>query len=305
MMTATPAVVEDPYLWLEEVESKESLDFAVAANEACLKALGNPETGTTYQRILAVLESEDRIPYATVFGKTENNQDNTILFNFWKDSRNPKGLWRKCDMASYRTATPDWTTVLDVDQLAEQDGISWVWKGSSPLPRSRDPLSADRVTRALLSLSRGGSDAVHVKEFDLTTGEFVRQDPFNVPEGKTRASYKSRNVLLVGADFGPESLTDSGYPRTVREWVRGTDLQDAPVVFEGEKTDVSVSMYISDERVWVRCCLNSCLVSYPSIRVLMSCYISPVYKTGWRYLRSSESIVVLLHVKVLGSQSRV
>jgi len=104
----------------------------------------------------------------------------------------------------------------------------------------------------MLLLSRGGSDAVHVKEFDLTTGDFVPDDqhPFNLPEAKTRVSYKSRNVAIVGSDFGPDSLTDSGYPRTVREWTRGTPLEDAPVVFEGDKKDVSVYAYVSDERTW-------------------------------------------------------
>ena len=246
----TSAVVEDPYIWLEDVESEESLDFAKAANEACLKALGNPETsGTgTYQKILQNLESDDRIPSVTQYGRDEDGKE--VLFNFWKDSKNPKGLWRTTTMESYKTDQPEWKTVLDIDELAEKDGISWVYKGSRGLPRGRDPTNGKMVTRALLSLSRGGSDAVHIKEFDLVERDFVQDKPFNLPEAKTRASYKSRDVLLVGSDFGPDSLTDSGYPRTVREWVRGTDVQDAPTVFEGDKKDVSVSAYVSDERLW-------------------------------------------------------
>lgn len=246
--------MSDPYVWLEEVESEQSLDFARSANEACLTALGNPEKdekGTgTYERVLKILESDDRIPHVTQFGTNEDGEP--ILFNFWKDAKNPKGLWRYTTLSSYKKAADiEWTTVLDVDALAEKDGISWVWGGSRPLPRSRDPVhSKDRVTRALLVLSRGGSDATHVKEFDLTTNDFVTEQPFELPEAKSRVSYKSRNVLLVGTDTGPDSLTESGYPRTVREWVRGTDLMDAPVVFEGEKSDVSVSAFISDERIW-------------------------------------------------------
>lgn len=245
-MSATEQSV-DPYLWLEDVESEQSLDFAKACNAACLDALGNPESSTTYERILAVLESDDRIPSASKFGV--NEQGEPVLFNFWKDKTNPKGLWRKTTLASYRTEQPEWETVLDVDALAEADGISWVWKGSSPLPRSRDG-DGPIVTRSLLSLSRGGSDAVHIKEFDLSTGSFVTDEPFILPEAKSRASYKSRDVLLVGSDFGPGSVTDSGYPRQVREWVRGTDIADAPIVFEGDKKDVSVGMYVADERVW-------------------------------------------------------
>lgn len=246
--TSTTEVTEvDPYLWLEDVESEQSLDFAKACNADCLAALGNPEASSTYDRILAVLESDDRIPDVSQFGVNELGE--AVLLNFWKDSVNPKGLWRKTTLESYQTEKPEWETVLNVDTLAEQDGISWVWKGSSTLPRSRDD-DAVMVKRALLSLSRGGSDAVHIKEFDLTQGCFVSEQPFNLPEAKTRASYKSRDVLLVGSDFGPDSVTDSGYPRQVREWVRGTDIADAPVVFEGDKKDVSVGMYVADERVW-------------------------------------------------------
>lgn len=246
-MTTLP---DDPYTFLEEVESEESLQFAKDANEACLSKLGDPtksETGT-YDRVLAVLESEDRIPYAGKYGRDDD--DNEVLYNFWKDSSNPKGIWRKTTMDSYCSDNPKWTTVLDVDELAKKDGISWVWKGATPLPRARDPMSENgkKVTRAILYLSRGGSDATHVKEFDLLTGDFVTEDPFILPEAKSRASYKSRDVLTVGTDMGPDSLTDSGYPRTVREWVRGTDLKDAPIVFEGEKQDVSVAVYVDDQR---------------------------------------------------------
>merc|ERR1712127_422072 len=108
-----------------------------------------------------------------------------------------------------------------------------------------------RNTRTLLKLSRGGADAVHVKEFDLLTEQFVSEEDggFILPEAKTRISYKSRDVLYVGSDFGPGSLTDSGYPRVIKEWVRGTKIEDAKIIFEGEKTDVSVFNYIDDQRL--------------------------------------------------------
>lgn len=123
-------VSDDPYLWLEEVESDESLQFARDANEACLKALGDPtKSGTgTYDKVLSVLESSDRIPYAVKYGNDDDGND--LLMNFWKDANNPKGLWRRTTMESYRTNDPLWVTVLDVDELAKNDEISWVWKVS-------------------------------------------------------------------------------------------------------------------------------------------------------------------------------
>jgi prolyl oligopeptidase len=255
--------IEDAYIWLEDVEAKECLDFARDSNAKCLSALGDPKEGPSYQRILNVLESKDRIPHVSNMGY--DTAGNRLLFNFWKDEEHPKGIWRSTTLDEYnnnnKAEATAWTTILDVDALAKTDDISWVWKGSTALPRARDPMSDNGriVTRVLLSLSRGGSDAIHLKEFDLTTNDFVKASdgndddsdhPFILPEAKTRASYKSRNVLLVGSDFGPDTLTDSGYPRTVREWVRGTDIHDAPVVFQGETTDVAVSGYVADERIW-------------------------------------------------------
>lgn len=244
---------EDPYIWLEEVESEKSLNFAKEANAKCLTELGDPKTSAsgTYQKVLDVLESDDRIAYVRKYGVDDDGEP--IMFNLWKDSKNPKGLWRKTTLTSFKSDNPEWETVVDVDKLAEKDGISWVWKGSTPLSKRLDPMSDDgkRVTRTLLNLSRGGADASYIKEFDMIKQDFVTEEEggFLLPEAKTRVSYKSRDVLYVGSDFGEGSLTDSGYPRVVKEWVRGTKIEDAPIVFEGEKTDVSVSAHMNDQRL--------------------------------------------------------
>lgn len=254
MGTMTPATstdLEDKYVWLEDVEAEKCLDFAKTANSKCLESLGDPKNGPSYDRVLSVLQSKDRIPHVSSYGRNDDGE--RILFNFWKDTENPKGIWRKTTLEEYQKESPKWETVLDVDKLAEKDGISWVWKGSRALSRSRDPLSDNGriVTRCLLSLSRGGADATYLKEFDMITEDFVpEEEAFQLPEAKTRASYKSRDVLLVGSDFGTDSLTDSGYPRVVKEWARGTSIEDAKIVFEGEKTDVAVNGYVADERKW-------------------------------------------------------
>jgi prolyl oligopeptidase len=250
----------DPYIWLEDVESEESLSFAKSANEKCLASLGDPTDKPTYERVLKILESKDRIAHVTNHGRDETStttSNQRVFYNFWKDSDHPKGIWRKTTEDEYNNPKDDpiWTTVLDIDELAKKDDIGWVYKGASLLPRGRDsdPIHGGKlVTRALCKLSRGGSDAVHLKEFDLITQDFVSADDggFILPEAKIRANYKSRDTLLVGSDFGEGSLTDSGYPRVVKEWNRGTSIDDAPTVFEGESTDVAVNGYVADERNW-------------------------------------------------------
>ena len=243
----------DPYRDLEGVGSSSSKRFVKFANDMCMRAHGDPtdDRTPTYSKLLNYLETDERIPLITNMGKN-------MVYNLWKDSSNPRGLWRKTTMESYESSQTKWTTVLDVDELAKKENESWVWRGSRVLPRARDALhsedSSPGVTRALISLSKDNSpDKVTIREFDLERNAFISEgdDGFVLPEGKCRACYRSRDVLLVG--YGdtsdPDSLTRYGYPRKIREWVRGTDIKDAPVVFEGETTDIAVSSYIDDQRL--------------------------------------------------------
>jgi prolyl oligopeptidase len=128
--------------------------------------------------------------------------------------------------------------VLDLDALAAAEKENWVWKGA--LVRFPD------YTRCLVRLSRGGGDAVVVREFDLGTKAFV-PDGFVLPEAKTDIAWRDRDSVYVGTDFGADSLTDSGYPRLVKLWARGTPLGKASPVFEAKKTDVEAGVSVSDE----------------------------------------------------------
>ena len=137
------------------------------------------------------------------------------FYNMWRDAANPKGLWRRTTLAEYRTSAPAWETVIDLDALSAKEGENWVWHGAAVLePEDR---------RCLVSLSRGGADADVVREFDLETKAFV-EDGFTLPEAKSRVAWRNSDSLFVATDFGPGSLTASGYPRTIREWTRGTPL---------------------------------------------------------------------------------
>ena len=246
----------DPYSYLEEVESEESLNFARNANDNCLSTLGDPskKESSSYKRILNVLESKDRIPYVTKLGENESGDD--VVYNFWKDENNTKGIWRKTTLSSYSNEEPEWEVILDLDELSKEEDISWVWKGYRPLHYTRDPdyndgSSTKQITRCLVYLSNGGADAITVREFDLLTNQFLsnNNEAFHVAkEAKTSISYKHRDLVLIGTELDKSDLTDSGYPRTVREWARGTKLEDAPIVFEGDATDVSVGAFVNDQR---------------------------------------------------------
>lgn len=219
------------HTWLEEVEGESALTWVKDNNEKCLSELGDPTFKASYQRVLSILDSKEKIPQPRKIG--------AYYYNFWQDAENPRGLWRRTTPESYRQPEPEWEVVLDVDALGAAEGISWVYAGHTLLEEE----GGAPPSRTLMKLSRGGSDANVVREFDLVTKTFV-EGGFELPEAKSRVSWVHRDLLLVGTDLGEGSLTDSGYPRQVREWARGTPLKDAPLVYEGEATDVAVSGHL-------------------------------------------------------------
>lgn len=220
---AAPEDTQDPYLWLEDVTGDEALDWVRARNEPTLARFRDENFERMRTEALEVLDTDARIPYVVRRGEH--------LYNFWRDAANPRGLWRRTTLDSYRTESPEWDVLIDVDELGRADGEKWVWAGAGVI--------YPEYTRALVSLSRGGSDASIVREFDMLTRQFV-DDGFALPEAKSQVSWADPDTVLVGTDFGPDSLTDSGYPRVVKRWRRGTPLAEAETVFEGARSDVNV-----------------------------------------------------------------
>ncbi|MGI6869436.1 prolyl oligopeptidase family serine peptidase [Amycolatopsis sp. 3B14] len=218
---------EDPYLWLEDVTGERALDWVRQRNAESVAELTG---GTRFEQLRdearEVLDADDRIPYIRRRGE--------YFYNFWQDAAHPRGLWRRTTLDSYRTERPEWEVLLDVDALAEAEGENWVWQGAAVLRPS--------YRRGLAELSRGGADAAVVREFDLEAREFVAGG-FELPEAKSRVGWIDEDRIYVGTDFGPGSMTASGYPRIMKEWRRGTPLAEADTVFEGKPDDVAVFAY--------------------------------------------------------------
>ncbi len=217
-------VPSDPFLWLEEVEGEKAIEWVKERNEKSLKVIKNhPKFEALHENNKAIYNSDERIPYV--------GQMNGYLYNFWRDETHVRGIYRRTTLAEYRKEEPMWETVLDVDALAEADNENWVYKGMS----CRYPV----YDRCLVNLSRGGADATVVKEFDLESKSFVKGG-FFLPESKNSVAWVDLNTVMVGADFGEGSMTDSGYPKITKMWRRGTPMMDAPVVFEAKQTDVGI-----------------------------------------------------------------
>jgi prolyl oligopeptidase len=212
----------DPYLWLEDVHGSKPLEWVRAQNARSTAILqADPDYQRDYQAILKVMDATDRIPYADI--------DHGYAFNFWQDAANPKGLWRRTALGAYRDAGPHWEVLLDLDKLAADEHENWVWKGAE---------CSSSLRRCLINLSRGGGDAVVVREFDLPAKAFLPSG-FQLPEAKSAITYLDEDTVLLGTDFGPGSMTASGYPRIVKQWKRGEPVSQARLVYEGSSSDVS------------------------------------------------------------------
>ena len=219
------AAAQDPYLWLENIQGKDALQWVHQQNALTVKETEGWKSFPQLKRdILAVLDSSARIPSIEKIGDR--------YYNFWRDAQHPRGLWRSATLDEYRKADPAWEMVLDLDKLAKEEKENWVWQGADCVKPKQD--------RCLIRLSRGGGDAAVVREFDLPAKRFLA-DGFVVPEAKSEVNWADRDTLYVATDFGKGSLTDSGYPRIVKEWKRGQPLAAAATLFEGKQTDISVN----------------------------------------------------------------
>jgi prolyl oligopeptidase len=220
----------DPYLWLEDVHGEKSMEWVRTQNARSMAILrADPDYQRDYEAILKVMDAVDRIPYGDL--------DHQWVFNFWQDAQHPKGIWRRTSIAGYAQAAPAWEVLLDLDRLAADEHENWVWKGAECSPS---------LKRCLLHLSRGGGDAVVVREFDLTARSFIGEG-FSLKEAKSSITWLDEDSVLFGTDFGPGSMTNSGYPRIVKLWRRGEPIGQARTIYEARASDVGASGVVFHE----------------------------------------------------------
>jgi prolyl oligopeptidase len=206
---------DDPYLWLEEIEGERALAFVEKQNSRTLEKFADAGFAADRDTLAAIYDRPDNIPFISRRGG--------FVYNIWKDASNPRGLWRRTTLDEFRRPNPNWETILDMDNLAREENEDWILTWIETLSASR-PL-------AMLSLSRGGSDAGTLREFDIDTRSFV-SGGFILPEAKSSVAWLDADTLLLSSAHGEGMATTSGYARAVRRWRRGTDVDQAPVIFE-------------------------------------------------------------------------
>jgi prolyl oligopeptidase len=228
---------DDPYLWLEEIDGARALAFVDQQSRRTLERFGNAGFAADRDTLAAIYDRPDNIPFISRRG--------ALVYNIWKDANNPRGIWRRTTLDEFRRPEPKWDVLLDVDKLAAAENEDWLLSSVRTLPGS--------LAHAILSLSRGGSDAVTLREFDITTKAFV-PDGFILPEAKGGADWLDADTLLLSSAYGDDMATTSGYARTVRLWRRGADVNQAHVIFETAPGNMAASSNVDRTgdtlRVW-------------------------------------------------------
>jgi prolyl oligopeptidase len=228
---------DDPHLWLEEIEGARALAWV------------DEQSGRTLARFATARFAADRNTLAAIYDRPDNipfvGRRGGALYNLWKDANNPRGLWRRTSLDSFLAEEPAWEILLDLDALAAREKEDWIWGGAASLPPAHE--------RAILRLSRGGSDAAVLREFDLGAKDFVA-DGFYLPEAKGGADWLDCDTLLLSSAYGVGMATRSGYSRTVRLWRRGEPVDRVPVLFETSPENMvaaaSVDRSQAAETVW-------------------------------------------------------
>jgi prolyl oligopeptidase len=228
VMAVIPASTQSPnmeqpdnYTWLEDIHGERQLAWVKAQNARTAAVLERDSNFAPLQaEALQVLESPDRLP--------EPEFRNGAVYNTWRDADHVRGIVRRTTLKDYLTADPKWETLLDYDALSETDKQSWVGKGLACL-HPEDEF-------CLVALSVGGEDAVTLREMNLKTGKFV-EDGFVLPRGKQTVAWVDENTLLIARDWGPGTMSEAGYPITIRQWKRGRPLEKSEEVFRGDVKD--------------------------------------------------------------------
>lgn len=227
--------LNDPYLWLEEIEGEKPLEWVESKNKLSEKRISsNPLYESLRQKYLKASNNKDKIAYPAMVGK--------YVYNLWKDEKNQRGLWRRMLTTDFINHKTNWETVIDIDKLSEKEGKKWVFGGATWLEPNNNI--------CLIALSDGGTDENEIREFNATTKQFVTNG-FFFPKSKGGVSWVNKDEVLVARNFGEGSLTESGYPRLIKTLRRGQALDKAKTIFETEKKSVGAfpfSIYSNGKR---------------------------------------------------------
>lgn len=213
------------FSWLEEVRGEQAIAWAEGQNaETFARLKSDPRYESIVEQVKDIPSPLARLaPYQLMAGDA---------YQLLEDTEHPRGLWRRTWFESLRRESPEWETVLDVDALAEAEGVAW------KLNALQAGCLVSDYSRCMLGLSDSGSDAVVLREFDMQAREFVDGGFATTTPSRSWTAWVDSESLLIATDVGEGSLTAAMYPRVLRLWKRGQTLDEAETVTEAHPTDL-------------------------------------------------------------------
>lgn len=185
--------------------------------------VADPRFLPTKEAILKHLQNDKNIPFF--------QEHRARMYHFYQSETYPKGVYRVCSNASYRSGNPDWQILFSVEQFDEILGDDVYLDGVSH--------NVLEPTRVLLTLSSNGQDAAYTLEFDLSVGSLV-EGGFHFPLGKNHITWRDENSVWVSPAWNEAQLTESGYPREVWLMQRGQSFEEATPVLQAETSSMMV-----------------------------------------------------------------
>jgi len=214
----------DPFAYLERLDDPAVRSFAAQAHAETLSHFAQ---GADYEAlkadITAVLQDENQIPFC--------QEHRAQMYHFHQSAEHPKGVYRVCSAASYRSGLPQWRVLFDVAAFDEILGDDVYLDGVSHY--------VEQPEKVLLSLSIAGGDTAYTLEFDLAAGAVV-ENGFHFPAGKSHIAWRDENSVWVCPAWDERQLTESGYPRQVWLLRRDQSFAEAEPVYEMDAAGVMV-----------------------------------------------------------------
>ncbi len=217
----------DPFQHFENLDSPATQDFAAKAhNETQARFMENDTSRTLSDGILAQMQDTRQIPFC--------QEHRARMYHFHQDAEYPKGVYRVCTAATYRSGYPEWEILFSVADFDEILGDDVYLGGVSHL--------VEKPNLALLTLSRAGGDVAYTLEMDLAAGTLV-DGGFHFPAGKNHISWRDENSVWVCPAWDDRQLTQAGYPREVWLVERGQSFEESTPVFQIDRDGMMVNAW--------------------------------------------------------------
>lgn len=183
----------DPFQYLEN--HAEAADWVQQSNQNCKAALENDKRFASMRDSIAEFaQNNQQIPYFSQHGDW--------LYHFYQSEAQPRGVYRRTTLDSYRRTNTEWQIVFDLDALAQQEELDWYLAGISHCIVAPE--------RCLISLNIAGSDASVCREYNVETQQLM-SDGFQFPYGKNQIHWRDQDSVLVCPAWDESQLSQSGY----------------------------------------------------------------------------------------------